>query len=114
VRTLAFCALAAVAGCAENRATRHFQMAPWRDGLREQFANPERAIVETAALTTTLALLATHEAGLASDAALDHEATTGDTSSSDEYRDGLRWAALGWSGLSLARGDRGQIGRAHV
>lgn len=106
-RHVAAAGLACVlAGCAENRFTRHFHGGPWRDGATAQFAQPERVIPEAAAAGATLLLLATDELGLVDDEALDHESSTGDTSSSDEYRDGLRWAALGWSAIGLLRGDQ--------
>ncbi|MCK6445222.1 MAG: phosphatase PAP2 family protein [Planctomycetes bacterium] len=95
-----------LAGCAENRFTRHFHGGPWRDGAAAQFTAPERVIPEAAAAGATLLLLASDELGLVDDEALDHESSTGDTSSSDEYRDGLRWTALGWSAVSLLRGDQ--------
>lgn len=93
-------------GCTESRFTRHFRAEPWHDGSAAQFATPDRVIPEAAAAGATLLLLATDELGLVDDEALDHESSTGDTSSSNEYRDGLRWAALGWSAVSLLRGDQ--------
>ncbi|MBI5435173.1 MAG: phosphatase PAP2 family protein [Planctomycetes bacterium] len=94
-----------VSGCADSRLSRHFHAGPWRDGLAEQFERPQRFVPELAAASATVLLLATDEAGLASDEALDHEADSGDTSRADEVRDALRWTAVGWSAVSLLRGD---------
>lgn len=101
----ALAAAVVAAGCAQDRLTRHFRAEPWGDGLRAQFATPERVVPEVAAAGLTLLLLATDELGLVSDEALDHEAETGDTTRSDEVRDGLRWTAVGWSAISLIGGD---------
>jgi hypothetical protein len=108
VKFLALVACFCLAGCAESRLTRHFEIGPWRDGAAKQFTERDRVVPELAAASATLLLLATDELGLASDAALDHEADSGDTRRADEVRDGLRWTALGWSAFSLLDGDHGR------
>ncbi|MCC6408063.1 MAG: phosphatase PAP2 family protein [Planctomycetes bacterium] len=105
IAVLAALACMLASSCADSRLSRHFDAGPWRAGLAEQFERPERFVPELAAASATVLLLATDEAGLATDDALDHEADSGDTSRADEVRDALRWTAVGWSAVSLLRGD---------